>query len=80
VYLGAVPVRNAALRSYDFDADRYAVAVTADPSAAVRALVRASDQRMIEVCPEGSATLFLYTAAGIGARVAAINHVPSGCR
>jgi STE24 endopeptidase len=80
VYLGAVPARNAALRSYDFDADRYAVAVTADPSAAVRALVRASDQRMIEVCPEQSATLFLYTAAGIGARVAAINHVPSGCR
>jgi STE24 endopeptidase len=79
VYLGAVPARNAALRSYDFDADRYAVAVTGDPSAAVRALVRASDQRMIEVCPEESATLFLYTAAGIGARVAAINHVPSGC-
>lgn len=80
VYLGAVPVRNAALRSYDFDADRYAVAVTGNPSAAVRALVRASDQRMIEVCPEESATLFLYTAAGIGARVAAINHVPTGCR
>lgn len=80
VYLAAVPVRNAALRSYDFDADRYAVAVTGNPSAAVRALVRVSDQRMIEVCPEQSAMLFLYTAAGIDARVTAINHVPSGCR
>jgi STE24 endopeptidase len=80
VYLAAVPVRNAALRSYDFDADRYAVAVTANPSAAVRALVRVSDQRMVEVCPEQFAMLFLYTAAGIGARVTAINHVPSGCR
>ena len=80
VYLAAVPVRNAALRSYDFDADRFAVAATGDPSAAVRALVRATDQRMIEVCPEPAATLFLYTAAGIDDRIAAINHVPTTCR
>jgi Zn-dependent protease with chaperone function len=80
VYIIAVPVRNAALRSYDLDADRYAVALTGNPSAAVRALVRVSDQRMIEVCSEPAATLFLYTAAGIGGRVAAINHVQSGCR
>lgn len=79
VYLAAVPVRNAALRSYVFDADRYAVAATGDPSAAVRSLVRASDQRMEEVCPERAATMFLYTAPGVGARVSAINRVPSGC-
>ncbi len=79
VYLAAVPVRNAALRSYDFDADRYAVALTNDPAAAVRALVRSSDQRMEEVCPETAASLFLSTAAGIGARVAAINRVPERC-
>jgi hypothetical protein len=79
VYLVAVPVRNAALRSYDFDADRYAVTVTRDPAAAVRALVRVADQRMEEVCPERAATLFLYTEPEIGARVAAINHVPNAC-
>jgi Zn-dependent protease with chaperone function len=79
VYLAAVPVRNAALRSYVFDADRYAVALTGNPSAAVRALVRTADQRMEEVCPESAAALFLYTAPGIGARVAEINRVPSGC-
>jgi len=79
VYLAAVPVRNAALRPYVFDADRYAVALTGNPSAAVRALVRSADQRMEEVCPERAAALFLYTAPGIGARVAEINHVPSGC-
>jgi Zn-dependent protease with chaperone function len=79
VYLAAVPVRNAALRSYAFGADRYAVAVTNDRAAAVRALVRVGDQRMLEVCPELTAMLFLYTEPGIGARVAAINHVPSGC-
>ena len=79
VYLAAVPVRNAALGAYVFDADRYAVALTGDPAAAVRSLVRASDQRMEEVCPEPAATLFLYTAPGTGARVSAINRVPSGC-
>lgn len=79
VYLVAVPVRNAALRSYDFDADRYAVAATREPSAAVRALVRIADQRMEEVCPEWTATLFLYTAPAVGARVAAINRVPNAC-
>ena len=79
VYLAAVPVRNAALRSYDFGADRYAVALTGDPAAAVRALVRDSDQRMEEVCPEASATFLLYTHPGTGARVAAINHVSGGC-
>ncbi len=79
VYLIAVPVRNAALRPYVFDADRYAIALTADPTAAVRALVREADQRMEEICPETSATLFLSTLPGIGARIEAINHVPSRC-
>ncbi len=79
VYLAAVPVRNAALRAYVFGSDRYAVALTGDPPAAVRSLVRDSDQRMEEVCPELSATFFLYAQPGAGARIAAINHVPSGC-
>jgi Zn-dependent protease with chaperone function len=79
VYLAAVPVRNAAMRSYDLSADRYAVAITGDPSPAVRALVRWADQRMEEVCPEWTATLWFYTSPGLGARVAAINHVPNAC-
>ncbi|MBV9233784.1 MAG: hypothetical protein JO030_07065 [Candidatus Eremiobacteraeota bacterium] len=79
VYLVAVPVRNAALRPYVFDADRYAVALGGDPAAAVRALVREADQRMEQVCPDGSALLFLSDSPGIGARVEAINHVPSRC-
>ena len=79
VYIAAVPVRNAALRTYDYSADQYAVALTGDPAAAIRSLIRGGDQHMEEVCPEWTATLFLYTAPGIGARVAAINHVPSGC-
>ncbi len=79
IYLVAVPVRNASLRSYDLDADRYAVRLTGDRVAAVRALVREADQHIEEVCPELSATLFLYAHPSPGARIAAINGVPSGC-
>jgi membrane protein YdbS with pleckstrin-like domain len=79
VYLAAVPVRNAVQRSYDLADDNYAIAFTDDPTGAVRALIRDADQRMVEVCPEWSATAFLYTAPGIGVRVAAINHVPDRC-
>jgi hypothetical protein len=79
VYLAAVPVRNAALRPYDLSADAFAVARTGDPAAAVRELVRSSDQRMIEVCPELTASFFLYTTPGVAVRVAAINHVPANC-
>jgi STE24 endopeptidase len=80
VYIGAVAVRNAELRSYDIGADRYAVSLTRDPAAAVRALIRSADQQMQEVCPGRLATLFLDTEPGVGERVAAINGVPSGCR
>jgi Zn-dependent protease with chaperone function len=79
IYLAAVPVRNAALRSYDLDADRYAVALTGDRSAAIRAIVRAADQRMEEVCPEMLPNLFLDVHPSPAARVAAINGVPTRC-
>lgn len=79
IYLAAVPVRNAALRSYDLDADRYAVSLTRDPAAAVRAIVREADQRMEEVCPESLANAFLDVHPSPGARVSAINGVPAGC-
>jgi hypothetical protein len=79
VYLAAVPVRNAVLRSYYLSADADAVVRTGNPAAAVRALIRDGDQRMVEVCPEWSAMLFLYTTPGVGSRVAAINHVRSSC-
>jgi Zn-dependent protease with chaperone function len=80
VYLGAVPVRNAALRSYDLDADRYAVKLTGDRAGAVRAIVREADQRLEEVCPGTLSTLLLEVHPSPGVRVAAINGVSSGCR
>lgn len=79
IYLIAVPVRNASLRSYDLDNDRYSVRLNLDRVAAVRALVREADQHIEEVCPELSATLFLYAHPSPGTRIAAINGVRSGC-
>ncbi len=79
VYLAAVPVRNAALRSYDLDADRYAVQLTGDRAAAVRAIVRAADQRMEEACPELLPNLFLDVHPSPASRIAAINGAPTAC-
>jgi Zn-dependent protease with chaperone function len=79
VYIAAVPVRNAALRSYDLDADRYAVSLTGDRASAVRTIVRMADQRTQEVCPEFLPQLFLDAHPSPAVRVAAINGVPPGC-
>ncbi len=79
VYIAAVPVRNAALRSYDLAADGYALSLTADRAAAVRAIVRAADRRTQEVCPEFLPHLFLDAHPSPAVRAEAINGVPSGC-
>ncbi len=78
-YLVGVPVRNAAQRHFAMRDDAYAVALTAHPAAAVRAIVRATDQRMDEDCPDVFALLFVDTRPAPSARIAAINGVPTGC-
>jgi STE24 endopeptidase len=79
LYLGAVPVRNASLRSYDLDADRYAVSLTGDRASAVRAIVRETDQRMEEVCPRMLTTLFIAEHPSPALRVSALNGIPPNC-
>ncbi|HTX59238.1 MAG TPA: hypothetical protein VMH02_06120 [Verrucomicrobiae bacterium] len=79
VYVGAVPVRDFAVRRYQMGDDAAAVALTGDRAAAVRAIVRVADQEMREVCPSIAASAFLDLNAGTGTRVAAINGVPSAC-
>jgi Zn-dependent protease with chaperone function len=79
VYLGAVPFRNIAVRAFAMRDDNYAVSLTGDRAAAVRSIVRATDQRMDEVCPDINAMLFLDTRPAPGARFAAINGVANGC-
>lgn len=79
VYLFGIPVRNATLRALDMRDDAYAVALTHDPPAAVRALVRATDQRMDEDCPTIVARWLVDTRPAPGIRIALINGVPSAC-
>jgi len=78
-YLGAVPVRNAAVRAFALADDAYAVSVAGDRAAAVRSILRATDQRMDEVCPDVAARLFLNARPAPGERIAAINGVPNAC-
>jgi Zn-dependent protease with chaperone function len=79
VYLFAVPVRNATLRTLDLGADRYAVALTRDPASGVRLAVRVADQRMDEICPEALPQLMLAVHPSPSERIAAIAGSPSGC-
>lgn len=79
VYLAAAPALNAILRSMTQRADAQAVAVTVDRPGAIRALVRESDQRMEEVCPDTMTRLYLESYPGTGERVEALNGVHSTC-
>ncbi len=79
VYLVVLPIDNAMLQRMSLSADRYAVALTGDRAAAVRSIVRDTDQRMREVCPDVLARLFMEDTASPAERIAAINGVPSSC-
>jgi STE24 endopeptidase len=79
VYLIMAPIDNAILRSMSANADRYALALTGDRAAAVRVIVRETDQRLDDVCPDVLTRLFVQTTPPAGERVAAINAVPSRC-
>jgi Zn-dependent protease with chaperone function len=79
IYLFALPVDHAIARSFVSSGDRYAVALTNDPASAVRAIVRETDQRMNEVCPDILTRIYLETAPSVSSRIATINGIPSGC-
>jgi Zn-dependent protease with chaperone function len=79
VYLLAVPIDAAILRHTQPPADAYALALTHNRAAAVRALVRTADQQLMEVCPDVVARVFFDVTPPLGARVATINGVPNAC-
>ncbi len=79
VYIIEAPIDNSILRGFSWSADRYALAATGDRDAAVRAIVRQTDQRLDEVCPSVGTRLFLESDPSPAERIAAINHVPPGC-
>jgi len=79
LYFVAVPVDNAMLRGISRDADRYALALPVSHAAAVRNVVRATDQSLSQVCPDTMARLFMQRVEDASERVYAINGVPSTC-
>lgn len=79
VYLVVSPIDNAVNSGMALRADRYAVALTRDPAAGVRAIVRQTDQSLGQVCPNVVTRIFLMRVPSAGVRVAAINGVPNGC-
>ena len=78
VYVIAVPVDHVAVASMQLRADREAVAMTHDRASALRALVRAGDERIEQVCPTAPGRLFLYRMPPLGARADALGSM-SGC-
>ena len=79
LYLAAVPINNAVLRGISRDADRYALSLPVNHAAAVRNIVRATDESLTEVCPDMMARLFMQRVEGASTRVYAINGVPPAC-
>ncbi len=79
VYIVVAPIDNAILQKMSWSADRYAIALTGDPDSAVRAVVRSTDQHLDETCPGMASRWFLTSIPPAGDRIAALNHVPSGC-
>ncbi|HEX8806872.1 MAG TPA: M48 family metalloprotease [Candidatus Aquilonibacter sp.] len=79
LYLFAVPIDHAVLRRISHEADQYALALHVDRAAAVRNVVRATDESLTEVCPDIMARLFMVRVEDPAVRVTAINVVPSTC-
>lgn len=78
LYVVAVPIDHAAVASLQLRADREAIAMAHDRASALRAFVRAGDERIEQVCPTAPGRLFLYRTPPLGARAAALGFT-SGC-
>jgi STE24 endopeptidase len=79
IYLLAVPVYSSFARAIAAHDDAYALALTNDRAAAVRAMVRRADERLESVCPNLIATLYFQRTPSIADRVAAFNGVAESC-
>ncbi|HEY9086104.1 MAG TPA: hypothetical protein VIN40_09270 [Candidatus Tyrphobacter sp.] len=78
IYIVAVPIDHAAVSSMQLRADQQAVAMTGDRASAIRAFVRAGDERIEQVCPSTLGRVLLYRTPSLGQDAAAIGS-QSGC-
>jgi len=78
VYIPGVLVDHEVVVSMQLRATRAAVAMTGDRVSALRAFVRAGDERVEQVCPSAAGRVFLYRVPSLGQDATAIGS-PSGC-
>lgn len=78
-FLLAVPAYCAYSRVEAARDDAYAVALTGNRAAAVRAMIRRADEHMEELCPSLLPTLFFEHSPPIAQRVAAFNGAADPC-
>jgi len=79
VALLLLPVYNAYQRGVEARADRYALALTHDPAAGVRAFVRFADDGLSPLCPPEIVRLYFYDHPPLGSRIAALQGRPDPC-
>lgn len=79
IYFIAVPIDNAVLRAIDARARSYALSLGVDKAAAVRSVVRTTDERLNEVCPDVLARTFIARTIDASTAVSRITGVPRAC-
>jgi hypothetical protein len=79
IYFIAVPIDNAVLRAIDARARSYALTLGVDKAAAVRSVVRTTDERLNEVCPDVLARTFIARTIDASTAVSEITGVPRAC-
>jgi hypothetical protein len=79
LYLIAVPVDNAVMRAMDARASTYALGLGVDRAAAIRSIVRSTDERLIEVCPDLIARTFVQKEVDPSTAVNEINGITPTC-
>lgn len=78
VYLVALPLYNGYARQASFTMDQAAVALTGDPTSAIRLVVREADQSLQRVCPSRLSRWYL-TSRPVGDRIARLQDRPDVC-
>ncbi len=78
VYIPAVLVDHNVVASMRLQSIQRAIAMTGDPASALRALVRAGDERVEQVCPSAAGRIFLSRTPSLGQDASAVGS-SSGC-
>ena len=79
VYLLLLPAINGYSRQIEANADAYALQLTHDRAAGVRAFVRFADEDLALICPSRFARLYWYTHPPLGTRIANLNGKYNPC-